>query len=94
MEARSLHSGGTLCIWEACVCIAEAHGVRGFPPSFNCSKKGLQEMVKLNFFKATKLKGDSYFDQFSYTGSYLYFFLAILIKFCILASFATSYGCQ
>ena len=30
-------------------------------------------MVKLNFFKATKLKGDSYIYQFSYTGSYLYF---------------------
>ena len=42
MEPRSLHSGGTVCIveawsalqiWEARVCIAEAHGVRGFPPS-------------------------------------------------------------
>ena len=48
VEARLLHSGGTVCIAEALsakwrlglpsesgrldVCIAEAHGVRGFPP--------------------------------------------------------------
>ena len=43
-EARFLHSGGSYCIvearsvyqiWEARVCMAEAHGVRGFPPSLN-----------------------------------------------------------
>ena len=41
VEVRSLHSGGLVCIaetrsvqqiCEARVCIAEAHGVRGFPP--------------------------------------------------------------
>ena len=42
VEARLLFRGGTVCIaedwssqqaWEARVCIAEAHGVQGLPPS-------------------------------------------------------------
>ena len=46
-QRHSLHSGGLVFIvearsaqqiWEARICIAEAHGVRGFPPSLyrNC----------------------------------------------------------
>ena len=42
VKARSMHSGGMVFIaearsakqiWEASVCIAEAYGVREFPPS-------------------------------------------------------------
>ena len=33
MQARILHIGGTVCILEARVCIAEAHVVQGFHPS-------------------------------------------------------------
>ena len=44
VEARLLHRGGLVMvcivkarsayqIWKACVCIAQSHGVRGFPPS-------------------------------------------------------------
>ena len=35
VKTRFLHSGDSYCMEEARVCMAEAHGVRVFPPSLN-----------------------------------------------------------
>ena len=88
VQARLPYRGGLYCIgearaayqiWEACVCIAEARGGRGFPPSHGSGENvHVLIIVKLNgatnsrlYIKTEKLRFENCFCKI-YINIYIY----------------------